>query len=382
MRNATSSTLQTSPGGSIHPLRLAAKTLGLFILLNLVFAAINPQTALGRISAYNHLFPGRLRLPYGENPDQSYNLSLFNLEAMFASHEVAAPKAADEFRVVLIGDSSTWGFLLKPDQTLSASLNAQQLTAPDGRRMRFYNLGYPTLSLAKDLMILQRSLSFKPDLIIWNVTLESFPRDKQLASPLVQHNPQEMGALIREYGLSLNPDDAQFVKAGFWQDTLLGQRRPLADLLRLQLYGVMWAATGVDQYYPATYDPPQVDLPPDDTFHGLKPPTLQPGDLSLDLLQAGMRAAGATPVLLVNEPVFQSNGKNSDIRYNFFYPRWAYDQYRSLLAAQSRANDWHYLDLWNLLPAGEFTNSAIHVTPAGEAEIARKIAAALPNLIK
>ena len=28
---------------------------------------------------------------------------------------------------------------------------------------------------------------------------------------------------------------------------------------------------------------------------------------------------------------------------------------------------WNYLDLWNLVPADQFTNSAIHVTPAGEA---------------
>ncbi len=45
---------------------------------------------------------------------------------MFASHEISAgAKPADEFRVILIGDSSTWGFLLPADQTLAAYLNAQ-----------------------------------------------------------------------------------------------------------------------------------------------------------------------------------------------------------------------------------------------------------------
>ncbi len=61
-----------------------------------------------------------------------------------------------------------------------------------------------------------------------------------------------------------------------------------------------------------------------------------------------------------------SSGKNSDLRYNFFYPRWAYDQYRALLGEQAQAAGWHYLDLWNLVPETEFTNSAIHLTPAGE----------------
>ena len=59
--------------------------------------------ALGRISLTTRCFPGRVRLPYGEDPQADYNLSLFNLEAMFASHEVSARPKPDEFRVVLIG---------------------------------------------------------------------------------------------------------------------------------------------------------------------------------------------------------------------------------------------------------------------------------------
>src|ERR1043165_6353201 len=95
------------------------KGLLLFALVNLLFALINPLPLLGRISAYNVLVPGRDRLPYGENPDQSYNLSLLNLDAMFASHIIAGtPKAADEYRVLLVGDSSVWGVLLNPEQTL------------------------------------------------------------------------------------------------------------------------------------------------------------------------------------------------------------------------------------------------------------------------
>lgn len=367
---------------SINLLRLVAKTTCLFILANLVFALLRPLPALGKLSAYNRLYPGRERLPYGENPSESYNLSLFNLNAMFASHAVAQGKVEGEFRVVLIGDSSTWGFLLKPDQTLSASLNAANLTAPDGRRLRFYNLGYPTLSVTKDLLVLTHALPYRPDLIIWLVTLESFPKDKQLSSPLVQHNPDDMRAVIQSYALNLNPQDTNFIRAGFIQDTLIGRRRDLADLVRLQLYGVMWAATGIDQYYPPTYDPPQVDLPADESFHGLKPPTLRPADISMEIIQAGFKAAGNIPVLLINEPIFLSPGKNNDIRYNFFYPRWAYDQYRSLLAQESQSRGWHYLDLWNLLPAEEFTNSAIHVTPKGEAEIAAQIENSISSLLR
>ena len=86
------------------------KGLILFAIANLVFALLNLAPVLGKVSLYNGLWPGRLRLPFGENPDQSYNLSLNNIDAMFASHQIAGtPKAPDEFRVVLIGDSSVWG---------------------------------------------------------------------------------------------------------------------------------------------------------------------------------------------------------------------------------------------------------------------------------
>ncbi len=65
--------------------RVLLKALLLFVVFNLVFAALYPMGALGRISFYNLLFPGRERFPFGENPQQSYNLSLYNLDAMFAS---------------------------------------------------------------------------------------------------------------------------------------------------------------------------------------------------------------------------------------------------------------------------------------------------------
>src|SRR5437016_1030565 len=130
------------------------KALLLFLIANFGFAWLKPLPLLGKISAYNSIFPGRERLPYGENPERAYNLSLFQLDAMFASHAVAQPKPANEYRVLLIGDSSVWGLLLKPDQTLAAQINAAHYTTPDGRAVRAYNLGYPILSLTKDLLIL------------------------------------------------------------------------------------------------------------------------------------------------------------------------------------------------------------------------------------
>jgi hypothetical protein len=341
------------------------KGLTLFLLLDLALAAVNP-VGLGKVSLYNHLFPGRQRFPFGEDSAQSYNLSLFDLDAMFASHIIAAgPKPADEYRVIIIGDSSTWGTLLHPEQTLAGQMDAAGIPLC-GKTVRVYNLGYPTISLTKDLMVLDYAMRYLPDLIVWPVTLEAFPADKQVTSPIVANNAAYVDDLIVRYNLPLDPHDSSLVRPGFFSRTIIGQRRPLADLFRLQMYGVLWAATGIDQTYPADYAPAQTDFNTDGTFHKMQPPTLDESQLAFSILEAGLRAAGQTPVILVNEPILVSTGKNSDIRYNFFYPRWVYDQYRQMMSEKAQANGWNYLDLWNLVPVDQFTNSAIHLTPAGE----------------
>jgi hypothetical protein len=353
--------------------RLLLKAALFFVVFNLLFALFNPLPALGHLTLYNRLFPGRERLPYGETP-AAYNLTLDNLNAMFASTRLAQPKAADELRVVVIGDSSVWGTLLRNDDTLTGLLNAADLTL-DGRRARFYNVGYPTMSLAKDLLMLDHALNHEPDLILWPLTLESMPAEAQLDAPILQRNPGAARALIAGTGLSsLAPDDARFVETSFLDRTIVGSRRALADLVRLQMFGTAWAGTGIDQVYPA-YTPRANDLEADESWHGRTPETgLSSADLAFDILAAGAQLAGDVPVLFINEPIFRADGTESDLRYNAWYPRWAYDDYRALLADVAAANGWPLLDLWDAVPPAEFTDSPVHLTPAGSALMAREVA--------
>jgi hypothetical protein len=230
-------------------------------------------------------------------------------------------------------------------------------------------MGYPTLSVLKDLLVISYVTHYEPDMIIWLVTLEGMPVVNQLSSPLVQHNAGRVRELIATYGLPLDADDPGLVTPTFLERTIIGQRRALADVLRLNLYGVMWASTGIDQYYPEDYTPRMEDLPADEGFYGLSRP-LTEEMLAFDVLAAGIDLAGDIPVILVNEPMFISAGENSDIRYNFYYPRWAYDDYRRLMAEQAEASGWHYLDLWDAIAPTEFTNTAIHLTPEGSAQLA------------
>ena len=363
---------QTKP--RIRIFRVLLKAGLLFALFNFGFMFMNPNS-LGRLSLYNNVFPGRERFPFGETRE-AYNLSLYNLDAMFASHILSGiEKGEDEYRVFLIGDSSVWGTLLTPEQTLAGQLNASPISACN-QNVRVYNLGYPTISLIKDLMILDQALQYQPDMIVWLTTLEAFPKEKQFESPIVANNTERIKQLIDSYQLSMNPNDPALVKPSNWDQTFVGQRRALADLLRLQMYGALWASTGIDQVYPENYERAQTDLDANIEFHGMSQPSELRNALALDVLDALMNAADV-PALLVNEPMLISDGLNSDVRYNFFYPRWANDEYRQTLSQHAGANGWTYLDLWDLVPSNEFTNSAIHLTPYGESLLAGKIAEAI-----
>jgi hypothetical protein len=354
---------------------LLLKTTLIFVLFNFAFI-LTHNVPFGKLSLYNVIFTGRERFPFGETRE-AYNLSLFDLDAMFASHVLAGTeKTPDEYRVFLIGDSSVWGTLLTPEQTLAGQLNAKSMQAC-GKNVRVYNLGYPTISLTKDLMILDQSLQYQPDLIIWLTTLEAFPEAKQFESPIVANNAERIGQLIRKYELNASVNDPALNQSSKQDQTFASQRRALADLIRLQLYGVLWSSTGIDQMYPENYERAQIDLEASEDFHGI---TSLPDSLTIDVLDAGMKTS--VPTLLINEPMLISNGLNSDIRYNFFYPRRVYDAYRAQIAQLAAAQNYHYLDLWDLVPANEFTNSAIHLTPSGETMLAEKIAAEIQTKCK
>jgi hypothetical protein len=219
--------------------------------------------------------------------------------------------------------------------------------------------------------MLDRAVAYKPDLVVWLTTLEAMPNSRQTTSPIVQHNAAEIAQLSQTYDLAIDMQDLAFVYPTIWDQTIIGQRREIADVLRLNLYGFIWAATGIDQVYPADYEPRADDLEADESFYDLSAP-LTADDLALDILNAGIAEAGV-PVLIVNEPMFVSMGENSDIRYNFFYPRWAYDDYRRVLATEAANRGWRYIDLWDAVANTEYTNSAIHLTPEGERQLAQTL---------
>ncbi len=359
--------------------RVFVKTSILFVLANLVFAMADPLPLIGRLSIYNWLVPGRDRLPYWES-NESYNLGMNSLEAMFSSHKVSQQKGQDEYRVIVVGDSSVWGILLDNSVTLTGNLNRAQIKIGD-KSLVAYNIGHPVMSIIKDLMLLEYALQYQPDLVVWPVTLEAMPYPKQLEAPLAQNNPERIRSLIDRFGLKLDVHDSRFVDLDFWGRTIVGQRRALADWWRLQLYGIDWAATGIDQVS-GPYTPRSNDLEADVTWHGFtEDKSFQDSDIALDVLKTGQKIAGQTPMIIINEPIFVANGKNSDVRYNFWYPKWAYDHYRDLMSQMAQTDHWNYVDVWDSIAPAEFTDSPVHLTADGSRQMSTLVVKAITQLL-
>ncbi|GAB4544365.1 MAG: hypothetical protein OHK0023_01070 [Anaerolineae bacterium] len=352
---------------------------------NLLWVFIQPLSWVNRLSVYNVLVPGRERFAFGEYSAESYSLIVNSLDQLFASHVIAPPKPRDEFRVVLIGDSAVWGYLLPPQATQSACINRLRLAAPNGKTVRAYNLGYPKLTVIKDLLILQRALAHQPDLILWQTTLASLYPSDQLDFALITSHRAELDALQAQYRFKL--DQYPLPEADFWSQTFFGQRRDVADWLRHQLYGIGWALTGRDHVIPRLLRPHPTNLLPDDSLLSVNVVRLQAertitaDDLNFDVLRVGIGMAQAVnvPLVLINEPIYRK--VDDPLRYNSYYPRWAYDGYREVFAQLAAAEQWRYLDLWDAVPPDQFTDTDFHLTAEANCAYAEQmITAALSKL--
>jgi len=356
------------PEQDIKLSRLILKIIFFLLVINFICILVT-YFPIGKLSLYNKLMPGRPRMPFGENSPQSFNLTLNNMDAMIASHEMSKfSNDSESYKIVLIGDSSIWGFMQKPNDTLAGLLNENTNFKCGGRQIEVFNFGYPSLSILKDLFFINRAIDFEPDLVLWFVTLESLNLNDQLSTPLVKNNPAELNEVIREYGLKFDP-----VKQSIWDRTLFSQRRNFADIFRLQLYGVMWSATGIDQDLPETYTPALRDFKLDYSYKNYTSQEIFADDLALEVIKKTINKITTADFILVNEPILISNGINNKVRYNFYYPRWAYDEYREIINNFVNAEQIKYYDFWDLVPETHFTNSAIHLDPAGERMFAEKI---------
>jgi len=348
---------------------------GIVIFLLVEFALLSSWPDISALNVYALLRIKRERFPFSTQAPADAALDVGNLDAMFASHIVSEPKKPNEYRIFILGDSSVWGIRMNTQQTLSEQINKLNLTC-NNKFAKSYNLSFPLSSASKDLMILDKAMAYQPDLIIWFVTLNTLSPKARLNNILIAQNPVEFYQLGKQYN---------FLPRKYKPPTLLDyvseKQRSLFHLFQYQAYSLVQLATGKDQIqFPLAPTRP-TELSNNINFDGLRPPVLSLSNISLDQIQDFYERVGNTPILLVNEPILIMNKiPNSDVRYNEYYPRWIYDQYRFYLADAASQNKWNYLDLWNFLSPDFFTNTPLHISPNGEYQLAKKLAPAIQKL--
>jgi len=369
-------------GKPVNSLRVLLKAALIYILLNLLFAWWDPP--LGRLTAYNWLIPGRVRFPYSESPryySVDYNNPLIqDFDALFGAHIISADeKPTGEFRVLLLGDSATWGGHVTPEDMLASQINDLNLTTCDGRRIKAYDLGYPWPSLLRDILILDYAQRYQPDMAVWLVTLHSFEKKAADRDFLVPH-AERMTEVIEKYQLVLpKVYTEQSVQLTFWDRTIVGQKERLKNILLNQVFGLMWAATGIDNAngLPANRPSLPLDADADISYFDYRSAEESPvlvRSLMFDILRVGTEISGDAPLIVVNEPIYMVSGRNSDLRYNHLYPRWAYDAYRQALTDWMASRGYPFHDFWDALPASRFSNDMAHRDPQGEAQLAGLLA--------
>lgn len=291
-----------------------------------------------------------------ERSQLRYLAEVTNMYVLFASHILDnQPKAPNEYRVIMIGDSGTWSNYMPFGESLGGRLNAANLPACNGKTVKVYNMAIRGTTLVKDLVFIDKAVTYKPDLVLWFLTLNTFRPDSQLQGRnFVPVNRAYITDLSKRHNLGLNTS-----------------KLTVSTQTTEQAWEIVRAAQ--EPTHQDAYPIMEQDQTADNKFGRLAQQKLDQTTLPFNLFYAGLKILSKTKVQVVNEPIFVAAGANSDIRYNEYYPRWAYDQFRQMMVQESKAKGWNYLDLWNAIPSFQFTGTPLHRMPYGEFLMYRKM---------
>ncbi len=178
--------------------RVLIKAITLLLIFDVVQMALNLPHAIDRWPIYRSFTPPTSRLGLS---DQIGDPIWWRLDPLLDAHEIAQPKAPDEFRVIFLGDSAT--FCLYCRSTEAIPFLFTQLDAIiAGKHVRGYNLAYPGSDWLKDILILKHAMRYQPDAIVWLVTAKGagdqpLPQEPD-AHLITRLNADELPALARD----------------------------------------------------------------------------------------------------------------------------------------------------------------------------------------
>jgi hypothetical protein len=298
---------------------LILKTLILFILFNLVYAVLDPSlekyVLLDRSTS-----PGYERFPQLWVPQETTDGSIVlgrefisNIPFLFGSHEVSSTAGHQgEYRVFIFGDSSVWGTLLANADTLSGQINALKLETCSGRPVVAYNLGYPSNSATKDLLLMEAAQQYHPDLSIWLFSLLAFTDQRQHIQ-FVTDNPQAVSTLVEKYGLAHQVSLPSSPAPSLLDRTIIGRSQDLHLLVQLYLSTYITNSIGTDDPRILMESGPLEKKPTTSfTYMGIDPPADMRDYLALDTLDIANKINNGK-IIYVNEPFFIASGVHSEI---------------------------------------------------------------------
>jgi len=367
--------------------RVLIKALVLLLIFDAAQIAFDLAGTLDRALLYRSLTPPTDRLGLA---NQIGDPIWWTLDPVLDAHQIAQPKAPDEFRVIFLGDSATFCLYCRSNEAIP-SLFTQLNATFDGKRVVGYNLAYPGSDWLKDILILKHALNYQPDAIVWLVTAKGagdqpLPQEPE-AHLITRLNAAELPALARLYNLDTwetqryAEADAWyqrsiFTHGGRYRDWLIllarSWRNRILDPQRDLSQDYLWPGESVTTKPVQSVAEINSTLPGYGTF-----PNRQ-----WELLRAGQQMANEARVrlLIVNEPTYVASGPNTDVNYNSFYERNLYDRFRAALADFTQQHSMTYLDLWNFLPAEDFSNTSLHYTLDGNRLIAQQLLTALSTM--
>lgn len=380
MKQEQARDLQQKKQPKVSPFLVLLKALMLFVILNLLFALIDPNAGIFLLYGKRKLsrFP-QMWVPTVHNDGSvSYDRLLSsNMDLLFASHRYTRAKQPGEFRVAIFGDSATWGTALHTYETMAEQVTALNLKTCDGRRIVAYNLGFPNNSVTKDLLIMEYAQDYDPDLSVWLFSMLAFHKASQVFS-FTEENAAGVQELNQSHGYDFDMNQVPAPADTLLDRTIVGQRQTINLAFNLSASNLLVRTLGVDD--PRVWEQHDMYVPTYarqmDTFLG----ATQEQDIREYLQVKALWTANsitAGNIIYVNEPIQVGIDGNPEYSYNEFYPRWAYDRYRDYLAQVSSDYGWYFLDLWNMLPENLFTTSIFHIGSEGELILANVVGSAI-----
>ncbi|MBI5568092.1 MAG: hypothetical protein HY870_24555 [Chloroflexi bacterium] len=367
--------------------RVLIKALVLLLIFDAAQIAFDLAGTLDRARLYRSFTPPTERLGLA---DQIGDPTWWAIEPLLDAHQIAQPKAPDEFRVIFLGDSATFCLYCRANEAIP-SLFTQLGATLNGRRAVAYNLAYPGPDWLKDILILKHALNYQPDAIVWLVTAngggdQALPQEPE-AHLITRLNAAELPALAKRYHFE-TWETLRYADAAAWyQRSIFTHGGRYRDWLILVARA--WRNAVVD---------PKRDLSIEYLLPG-EPVTTKPVEAVAEinnalpgfatfpnrqwaLLRAGQQMAdeAGVPLLVVNEPIYIASGPNTEVNYNSYYERNLYDRFRAALADFTRQHSMTYLDLWNFLPAEDYSNTALHYNLEGNRRIAQQLLTSLSTM--